>query len=396
MFVLHLGISGFPRGNAPIQRIRLTFKALKNAGLFPLIINKHSIHVNSVKTKQRIYRSDGLFYINTSYLPYKPLNFLSRNLNKLSGSFAEFFFLLFRRRKIHSAIYYGSSFGELVYYRSLSKLFGFKLVIQYVELRSAIPNDGHFFFDWNNRLLDRYCHKLCDGAIAISEYLKKCLAEKRPDLPILKVPAICDFDEFAAISPAANTEGAYLMYCGTIVYYQVVEFVVDLYRRLKEDGIFSGNLVLVVSGGNAEKMSALKSMIAAKGLGENVRIKSNIAYSELINLYRNAKMLFIPLRNTFQDIARFPHKIGEYTAAGRPVVSTNIGEVAYYLHDMQSALLADEFDFDAYYNKLKTVIADDDLLNEIGSNGYRIGLQHFDYKNYEAPLFDFLHLKVQD
>jgi glycosyltransferase involved in cell wall biosynthesis len=143
-------------------------------------------------------------------------------------------------------------------------------------------------------------------------------------------------------------------------------------------------------------MSTLNTMILSKGLQQDVQIKSNIAYSDLINLYRNAKMLFIPLRRTLQDIARFPHKIGEYTAAKRPVVSTDIGEVAYYLDDMRSALLADNFDLDAYCNKLRTVIADDDLLNEIGSNGYRTGFEHFHYRNYEAPLFDFLNLKVQD
>jgi glycosyltransferase involved in cell wall biosynthesis len=396
MFVLHLGISGFPRGNAPIQRLKLTFKALKNAGLFPLIINKHSVHVNSVQTNQRICRSDGLFYINVSYLPYKPLNFLSRRLNKISGNFAEFFFLLLHKNKIHTAIFYGTSFGELLYYRTLSKLFGFKLIIQYVELRSAIPNDRSFLFKWNNRMFDLYCHKFCDGAIAISEYLKKYLAQKNPDLPIIKVPALCDFDEFASISPAVNTEDPYLMYCGTIEYHEVAEFIVDLFGRLKTEALFSGNLVLVVSGGTEAKISALKTMIVAKGLGQYVKIKSNIEYSDLINLYRNAKMLFIPLRKTLQDIARFPHKIGEYTAAKRPVVSTNIGEVAYYLDDMQSAVLADEFNLDAYCSKLRTVIADDDLLNEIGSNGYRIGFEHFHFKNYEAPLLDFLNSKLQD
>src|SRR5579872_4156744 len=341
MFVLHLGISGFPKGNAPIQRLKLTFKALKSAGLFPLIINKYSIHVNPAKTNQRICRSDGLFYINASYLPYKPLNFLSRTLNKLSGNFTEFLFLLRHKNRIQSAIFYGPGFGELLYYRALSKLFGFKLIIQYVELRSAIPNDRSFLFKWNNRMFDWYCHKFCDGAIAISEYLKNYLAQKNPDLPIIKVPALCDFDEFASISPAANTEGHYLMYCGTIEYYQVIEFIVDLFGRLKKEGLFSGYLMLVVSGSNEDKMSALKTMIVAKGLGHYVQIKSNIDYNYLINLYRNAKMLFVPLRKTLQDIARFPHKIGEYTAAKRPILSTNVGEVAYYLDDMQSALLAD-------------------------------------------------------
>ena len=47
MFVIHLGVSGFPRGNAQIQRIRLTFKSLKLSGCNPLIINKHALHQNN-------------------------------------------------------------------------------------------------------------------------------------------------------------------------------------------------------------------------------------------------------------------------------------------------------------------------------------------------------------
>lgn len=394
MFVLHLGVSGFPGGTAPMQRIRLTFKALKGTGLYPLIINKHSTHPSTGKVQRKVHWFDGISYINTSYFPYRPQGFLARRLNKISGYLLEFLFILGRKKRIHSAIFYGSSVTELFWYRFLSKIFGFKLVIQYVELRSAVAG-GNIFFKWNNRLFDGYCYKLCDGAIVISEYLKARLLVQKSTLPVLKVPAISDFDEFGNYPVKEAPGNSYLMYCGTIHYFEVIEFIIDLFCRLKRETCFADTLTLVVSGSSQDKFSALRDKITNMGLDNCITVKSNIDYGDLIGLYKNAKMLFVPLRKTKQDLARFPHKIAEYAASKRPIISTNIGEVAFYFRDMESGILAGEYDIEIYFEKLHHIMSNDELLDEIGLKGYQVGFENFHYKNYGRPLFNFIKLNVR-
>jgi glycosyltransferase involved in cell wall biosynthesis len=185
------------------------------------------------------------------------------------------------------------------------------------------------------------------------------------------------------------------MYCGTIEYVQVIEFIVDVFYELKEASGFNGLLILVISGYNPDKLNQVKHTILKANLQDFVIIKSNIEYSKLIGLYKNAIALLIPLRKTVQDMARFPHKIGEYTASRRPIISTCLGEVAYYLHHMESAFLAEEYDVKKYLEMLLPVITNDDLLNEIGQKGYDVGIENFHYKNYGRPLSDFLSVTIQ-
>ena len=129
MFTIHLGFSGFPYGNASVQRILLTFKGLHAAGENSIIINKISHHQYS--NNKKVKKFDGLIYIHTSWSSAKPASFIARNLNKISGYCGELFFLLKKRGKIKSGILYSSYFLEYIYYYILSRIYTYiRLVIK--------------------------------------------------------------------------------------------------------------------------------------------------------------------------------------------------------------------------------------------------------------------------
>jgi hypothetical protein len=107
-------------------------------------------------------------------------------------------------------------------------------------------------------------------------------------------------------------------------------------------------------------------------------------------LYKTADVLMIPLRNTLQDIARFPHKIGEYSAAKRPILTTNLGEPNLYFEDGVSAILADEFSQSSYLKKLSAIVTSKKKLDEIGLEGYKIGINNFDYHAQGNALIRFI------
>src|ERR1700730_7433585 len=163
MYTIHLGEPGFPFGNATIQRIRLTFKALTNAGIKTLILNKFSYHKNYIQ--KRVNRFEGTPYINLSNSPNRPDSFVLRIFNKFTGLFNEFIFLFNKRKYIDSAILYTASFSSLFYYRLLSIIFDFRLIIQYVEFRSAITSRQKLFYRLNDYLFDNHFHRFCDGVI---------------------------------------------------------------------------------------------------------------------------------------------------------------------------------------------------------------------------------------
>lgn len=389
MFIIHVGFSGFPKGNASVQRVRLTFKGLKKAGINPIVINKISHH--SKLTEKKLNRFEGIPYVNTAYFPYRPDSFAERNFNKVSGYFGELFFFIKKRKKISTAILYSNYFLELPYYWLISKIFGFKLVLQYVEFFSSIPGRHSFFTKINDRLIDQKFYPFCDGVIAISDFLVQHVQRKSPQLPIIKLPAICDFSEFENIPVNQNEIGQpYLMYCGSIYYLEVIEFILSIFENLKKNNKYNGMLILVVSGNHSSNWEQLNLKMKCMEYQKDILLKSNIPYYNLLSLYKGAGVLLIPLRNTVQDKARFPHKIGEYTASKRPILSTNTGEMKYYFEDGISALLANEYSEKEYVEKLAAALESKELLDSIGKEGNRIGIANFNYPEQGLELKKFI------
>lgn len=388
MLVIHIGGSGFAKETAPIIRTLLTLKSLELAGCNTLIINKLSGF--QLKNARRITRNRGIPCISTSLLINRPENFIVRNLNKITGYFGELFLLIKKRKQIHTAIFYGLSFLELVYYRILSKILRFKIVIQYVELRSSIPYNRKSFSYFNDLLFDNYCFFLCDGIIVISEFLKDRVLSKNRSLPIIKIPAINDFNEFKLCSD--DFGDSYLMFCGSMAYMSVIEFIIELYGQLYQYNIYKGSLLLVIGSSDKDnfKIRALEEKINLSEFKDRITLVKNIPRKDLVRKYLEAELLIIPLRNTIQDRARFSHKVGEYTAAAKPIISNNIGELKYYFKDGVSAILADEYSVESYIAKLSESLVSRDKLDRIAENGHQVGLKYLNYRNYSTELKSFI------
>ena len=377
MYIVHVGSPYFPEGNAAVQRIRITYRALIEAGFSTLIINKESYRTD-VNLK-RANRFEGIPYVYTSTSLTRPRYWVAFRLNRISGIFGELKVLFKRRKKIGAIILYNtSSFSELIYYRLVSKLMGFKLVFQYVEYRSSFKaaSPGRRI---NNYFFDNFSYYFTDGVIVISEFLRNEITKRNSKLPLLKVPAICNFEEFAAID-AIKASYSYLLYCGTSEYLPVIIFIIELYEKIRGGNLYNGNLKLVIGANNPQSLNVVKELIGKSDYKENIILLSGIPYNELIASYKSADLLLIPLRNTLQDLARFPHKISEYTASKRPLISTNIGELNYYFENNVSAILADEYTIDSYIESLVNILPNKDLLDQIGNRGYEVGVNNFHYQ----------------
>ena len=384
MYIVHVGASYFPSGNAAVQRIRFTYRAVQAAGFRPLIINKE---FNEEKPRaKRVNKFDGIPFVFTPSSLRKPANKVSRQRQHYSGVLGELKLLFKRRKKIASLILYNtSSFSELLYYRIVSKLFGFKMVFQYVEYRSSFAKKS-FTERLNDKIFDNYCSYFADGVIVISEFLKEKIQKKNNKLPLIKLPVICDFEEFTPVKPA-NPGYNYFLYCGTSNYLDVIYFNMELYEKARKQNLYNGKLVLVIGVADSSGLiNELEQKIKSSTYANDIVFYKNLPYKEILPLYKSADLLMIPLRNTIQDIARFPHKIAEYTASGKAFISSNIGEIKYYFKNGESAILADEYDVDLYMQSLAPVLKAGNELERIGKQGYRTGYNNFHYESNAAAV----------
>ena len=125
-------------------------------------------------------------------------------------------------------------------------------------------------------------------------------------------------------------------------------------------------------------------------------VLTGLPYEDLVKLYLGAKALLIPLRNSTEDIARFPNKICEYTASRGLVITTNYGEVKNYFNDNYNALIADEFSVNSYSGKLNQLYEINDTQLEVMRNrSYEVCRKNFDIEVYKDELHSFL-LKIKD
>jgi len=385
ILALHIGISGFPDGSAAVNKCMAVYKSLLIQGIDFLIINNRAFHRNDRPVKIELKGNyDGLEYCYTSPSPYKSNSFFGRRSSNFIGRIREFALLvkLGRQKKVRVVFYYptNGSFLELFYYRTLSKIFSFKIIAHYVEFRTSFSHAGHPIEYIADRLYDKYFMRWVDAVLPISEFLATHLHTRGFKGSILKIPPLADYNQFESL--ALDKSVKYFFYVGSATYMETIELVLKSFDKI-ETGDWE--LHLLVSG-DAKQMMEFRNKVRAINKVDKVKCFSNLNYHDLIRKYMDASALLIPLKGSIQDIARFPQKIAEYLASGNPVITTNFGEVPNYLQDGMSACICSDYTIDTYSEKMKFVIENPDMANVIGKNGRQIGEKYFDFNSYGEQL----------
>lgn len=382
---MYVGTNGFPIGMAQVQRQLNISRALEKGEVDVTVISrwgaiKEATSASGISSAG-VFR--GVKYQFCSGTPLYPKNKLLRNILKLRGLVVEFWQIMRRsqRDRLDFLLVNTMSLATLKYYRALSRAFRIKLIYDYVEEIGALRDGLDAKFD------EELC-TLVDGVTYISDRLGQNLKTNGFVGPKLKVLPVTDYEVFSESSKAnSGRDSNYILYCGSLAYLEVVSFVINAFSKAS---IGDWKLLLVVHG-NEQRKKELNDQINASSKSDAIKVRSGLSEEELISAYYRAKALLIPLRDTVQDTARFPHKISEYLATGRPIVTTGNGEIPSYFKHEVDAFIADRFEVKPYAKQLERVYNDQNLADKVGSNGLKKGLQLFDYQSLSNSLINFLH-----
>jgi glycosyltransferase involved in cell wall biosynthesis len=389
--IVYLGNSGFPYGLAEIQKIIFISKSLIETGNSVTVINTKGTHDQADHPELKVSGNfEGIEFVYSSKNPFRNNSFFKRNVLKIYGIINEFLLLKTQKKnnKLDYAILSTHNFYSILYYVSLSKLFGFKTILNYAEYYPGIKKKWFQVGRWiNDKLYDKYAPLLVDALFPISEFLINHLRETPPDKKYLKIPVLTDFERYNGIE---NSQAAkYFLFCGAANYKEIIQFTIDSFGRLNNALV----LLYLIVNGNENNISEIKKYINNNPQKDKIILFSKLTEKQLNNYYKNASALLIPLRPTFQDSARFPHKIGEYLASGNPVISTNYGEVKYYFKDMENMLIADRYEINLFAEKMQFVIDNPLEVQKIGMNGKKMALPIFDYRIHASAINNFLNSK---
>ncbi len=386
--IVYLGSSGFPYGLAEIQKIILISSAVVMKGCAVTVICKRAWHDKATQpTMKAAGNYEGIEYIYTAGTPFREPGFIGRNFLKIKGVINQVLLLrkMSKKNKIDAAILSTHNFYAILYYCTLSKIFGFKTILNYVEFYSGVKNKWSNFDSLNYFLFDKYAPRVTDGVFIISEFLIDHLKKISPQKKYLKIPNLTDVERFNGIESKQGDK--YFLFCGAAGYFEIIQFIINSFEGLNNTSAF---LYLVINGHEFEK-EEVRKYIDKSACKTRIRFLTKLTDRELSSYYLNAIALLIPLRDTLQDKARFPHKIGEYLASGSPVISTNYAEVKYYFKDMENMLIAESYDVDLFKDKMQFVLDHPNEARNIGITGKNIAFSQFDYRVNGDKIIKFIN-----
>lgn len=356
----------------------LIAKALMKEGYSVTIVNS-ILGFKGLNNKYR-YSTEG--EINAYIFPEKGLIQIWKNLLDLYRILNENY-----NNNQSNYIFIGYTYFPLFLLNVLyAKILNYKTIVLITE--------WHLFFE-NIKLLrkidyflfDKFFGYFVDGILPISKYILNKVVHFRK--PILIIPILADFSQSRMnINLDVSSTNRYFLYCGNVVYFPVIDFIIRSYKLFSDEG-GDTKLYLILSGPQ-EGFIKVNQLIKDLNLFAYINIVSNLSHCELTFYYENALALLIPLRQKKQDTARFPHKIGEYLASGRPIITGNVGEVGRHFEHEVNAFLAAEYTPEAYSAIMECIERNISIANKVGENGRKLGLTKFNFEDYGELISNFL------
>lgn len=374
--------SNFPYGLAESQKIGLIAKSLQLAGYSTYVINR----LGSLSDNYNINyvgRTERTIYFYSSKKVYNEKSIFKRKYLKLLGIFTEVK-LISKIKPRYIFISSKKSFDIIFYKITSFFICGAKIVLIFHELPKAVQSKS-IFSKFNNYIYDHLIFRIIDSYLPISEYLCAYVKSKNNKLPFMKLPVLVDseyFDSIAITSPSKK----YFLYSGAAGYYEVIDFIINSFELLNNEAIC---LYLVVNGNDAQ-ISKIENRISEVREPSKYLIFCNLEYSDLAKKLKESLALLIPLRDNIRDTSRFPHKVGEYLASSRPVITTKFGEPSRYLEDGKTALISDNFSPDSFAEKMYWVIQNEKEAGQIGLRGRKVAEIYFDYRSYSEKFKSLL------
>lgn len=384
--ILYVGYIQFPYGLAQVQRQLTISKILTRAGYDVTVLCRYGCYLPIESDFNYLNKGvfEGIKYEFCSGTPYRSKFFIKRNFNKLKGAFNEFYSIvrLGRKKELKAVFITTNYFFNILFYWIACKIGGVQSILDNVEYFSNSKENKSKFERIGAYFYDHYIFYFIDKIVCISDFLVLRAKLKMKKNKILKIPAITEFKKFE-IEPIDKYDESYILYCGSISYFKVIDFVISCFEKSQK----SKFLYLITNSNDL-----LNKRINDSSKKNNIRVFSKISYEKLISIYKQCTAFIIPLRPNINDLARFPHKISEFCASGRPIISNKYGEVNVYFEDEVNAFLCDDYCIEKFSNKIDRVFQNTEKLNSIGRNAFELGERHFSHLAYVDKINRFINL----
>lgn len=106
-----------------------------------------------------------------------------------------------------------------------------------------------------------------------------------------------------------------------------------------------------------------------------------------------ADILLLPLRDNTVSKARWPNKMGDYIAAGRPVITTDIGEISRFNSLYPGGVVLAEWESKSFETSIDELLSSPAKMEEMGRYNFDVARKHYSWMNKSKEFYEF-YLKV--
>jgi len=381
--------SGFPNGNASANRLALLGQALVEQGVFvKIVITKWSDYQDNIINIKTGGNYKGIDFEYTYGNTVRDSSFIVRRLRAFRGWLLAAWRILTAPER--TVLYlYSDSPGLCIPATIIAKLRKIPVVIELCEWRPSVPSCRKSV-KWYYKNL-RFT--LANGVFVISSLLEqrvKSIVKDSSKPKILTIPILTDINE-TCNSLNRNSNGRkYVLWCGQLDgYINSILWLIQVFSCISQN---DDCYFYIVGRYRPELQDTISSFIKNLGINEErIVLTGYVTRQHLLELYRNAQALLAPLEDDERSNARFPTKIGEYLASGKPVITNSVSDINHFLKDGETAFISPPGDVDAFARNIKLVLSDNELSVKVGKAGKQIAQKHFYYSKHGKRIAEFLN-----
>lgn len=232
-----------------------------------------------------------------------------------------------------------------------------------------------------------------DGIIAISDELvtfaKKFCSKQ---CVIIKIPILVEFVKYNRVDISFDKIDKYIFHAGSL--HEGKDGILGMIEAFGKYKNSSATQVKFISTGKIEispHAKQISDLIKLYNLKDDIIFKGYLKDDEYQRYLQGASLVIINKIRSVQNKYCFSTKLGEYMAAEKAIIITNVGEAMNWVHDREDVFVVDSANTDILANAIRDVLNDDETRRRVSKQARVSCLRMFDYKQYGDPIINFFY-----
>ena len=379
----------FPNGMAPTNRIKCYAKAMEGQGIECEVVLYLQPHI-VLSERKGMYEGVRYHFVGKEI---NQKNCILRKLEQVMDEVRLLRYLSKELRKGDVVISYGATVGFTPLVVNVVHKKKAKFVLELVELPYGTSAETPKMIANRRKVLKQF--PTYDGVLAISQELANLSKESiGPKGVVEKIPILVDYEKYSLPDRTDEVKVPFFFHSGSL-YEQKDGFV----GMIEAFGLLTKNYsdaVKFISTGTLDKCphkERVKSLIDQYHLEDKVIFTGYLDEKQLSDYLSKAYLVIINKYVNQQNTYCFSTKLGEYMAAGKAIIITNVGEAINWLKDGYDARIIEPGDSHILAATMKELLEDDRKRMEIAENARLSCRNYFDYRRY-GQLFESFYNKL--